>query len=117
MNNDNLTGAAMLLRYFLCRFAIHADQGSQFTSKQWLEVLKSHNLYASMSTNGNCYDNAVAESFFQLLKSKRIRWKTYKAHKDARDDVLNYIEFFYISERNHGNNGWLSPKEYERLHA
>ena len=88
-----------------------------FTGKEWLGFLKSHNLEASMSRRGNCYDNAVAESFFQLIKRERIRRKTYKTRKDARDDVFDYIEFFYNPTRKHGNNGMLSPIEYERLHA
>ena len=57
---------------------IHSDQGSQFTSGEWLSFSEDHNLKASMSRRGNCYDNAVAESFFHLLKTERIRRKTYK---------------------------------------
>jgi len=99
------------------RVIIHSDQGSQFTGKRWLDFLKAHNLEASMSRRGNCYDNAVAESFFQLLKRERIRRKTYRTRKDARDDIFDYIEFFYNRKRKHGNNGLLSPVEYERLQA
>ena len=72
---------------------IHSDQGSQFTSYEWQKFLKANNLEASMSRRGNCYDNAVAESFFQLLKRERIRRKTYATRKDARQDVFDYIEF------------------------
>ena len=57
--------------------------------------LTEHNLEASMSRRGNCHDNAVAESFFHLLKGERIRRKTYATRKDARDDIFDYIEFFY----------------------
>lgn len=74
---------------------IHSDQGSQFTSHEWQKFLKAHNLEASMSRRGNCYDNAVAESFFQLLKRERIRRKTYTTRQHARQDVFDYIEFFY----------------------
>jgi len=69
---------------------------------------------ASMSRRGNCYDNAVAESFFQLLKRERVRRKVYATRKDARDDVFDYIELFYNPKRKHGNNGMLSPMEFER---
>ena len=93
---------------------IHSDQGSQFTSYEWQKFLKANNLEASMSRRGNCYDNAVAESFFQLLKRERIRRKTYATRKDARQDVFDYIEFFYNPKRKHGNNGMLSPIEFER---
>ncbi len=93
---------------------IHSDQGSQFTSYEWQKFLKANNLEASMSRRGNCYDNAVAESFFQLLKRERIRRKTYATRKQARQDVFDYIEFFYNPKRKHGNNGMLSPIEFER---
>jgi len=92
---------------------IHSDQGSQFTSHEWREFLLTHNLEASMSRRGNCYDNAVAESFFQLLKRERIRRKTYPNREKARQDVFDYIEFFYNPKRKHGNNNMLSPIEFE----
>ena len=92
---------------------IHSDQGSQFTSQEWREFLTDHNLEASMSRRGNCYDNAVAESFFHLLKTERIRRKTYKTRQDARLDVFDYIELFYNPKRRHANNGMLSPIEFE----
>ena len=66
-----------------------------------------------MSRRGNCYDNAVAESFFHLLKTERIRRKTYKTRQDARLDVFDYIELFYNSKRRHADNGMLSPVEFE----
>jgi len=93
---------------------IHSDQGSQFTSLEWQSFLKTHNLEASMSRRGNCYDNAVAESFFHLLKSERIRRKIYATRKEARQDVFNYIEMFYNPKRKHGKNGMLSPIDFER---
>jgi putative transposase len=98
---------------------VHSDQGSQFTSHEWREFLTDHNLEASMSRRGNCYEdlpigyNAVAESFFHLLKTERIRRKTYKIRKDARQDVFDYIELFYNPKRRHANNGMLSPAEFE----
>ena len=92
---------------------VHSDLGSQFTSHEWREFLTDHNLEASMSRRGNCYDNAVAESFFHLLKTERIRRKTYKTRQEARQDVFDYIELFYNPKRKHGNNGMLSPVEFE----
>lgn len=92
---------------------IHSDQGSQFTSKEWQSFLGKHNLDASMSRRGNCHDNAVAESFFQLLKRERIRRRTYLTRDAARQDVFDYIEMFYNPTRKHTNNGMLSPVDYE----
>lgn len=93
---------------------IHSDQGSQFTSHEWTAFLDKHHLEMSMSRKGNCYDNAVAESFFQLLKRERIRRKTYATRKSARDDIFDYIEFFYNPKRKHGKNGLLSPIDFEK---
>jgi putative transposase len=93
---------------------IHSDQGSQYTSSDWQSFLKSHNLVCSMSRRGNCYDNAVAESFFQLLKRERIKRKTYKDREEAKRDIFNYIEMFYNPVRRHGYNDDLSPVEFER---
>ena len=93
---------------------IHSDQGSRFTSLEWASFLKHHDLEHSMSRRGNCHDNAVAESFFNLLKRERIRRRTYKTRDDARSDVFDYIEFFYNPKRKHARNGMLSPVEFER---
>ena len=93
---------------------IHSDQGSQFNSIDWASFLKQHNLEHRMSRRGNCHDNAVAESFFNLLKRERVRRKTYKTRDDARQDVFDYIEMFYNPQRKHAKNGMLSPVEFER---
>jgi len=93
---------------------IHSDQGSQYTSHDWQAFLKANNLQASMSRRGNCHDNAVAESFFQLLKRERIKRHIYSTRDDARGDVIDYIEMFYNSRRRHGFNEMLSPVEYEK---
>lgn len=93
---------------------IHSDQGSQFTSMEWSSFLRAHNLEHSMSRRGNCHDNAVAESFFNLLKRERIRRKIYKTRAEAKQDVFDYIEMFYNPTRKHARNGMLSPVEFER---
>ncbi len=95
------------------RVTMHSDQGSQFTSREWQSFLRQHNLEASMSRRGNCHDNAVAESFFQLLKRERIRRRTYPTREAARQDVFDYIEMFYNPKRKHTNNGMLSPVDFE----
>ena len=93
---------------------VHSDQGSQFTSYEWQEFLEQHNLAPSMSRRGNCWDNAVVESFFNLLKRERIRRKKYKTREEARQDVFDYIEFFYNPQRKHVRNGMLSPIAFEQ---
>lgn len=98
------------------RVVVHSDQGSQYTSEDWRAFLKAHNLEPSMSRRGNCYDNAVAESFFQLLKRERIKRRTYKNREEARSDIFDYIEMFYNPVRRHGHAGNLSPVDFERLH-
>ncbi|HEX7854506.1 MAG TPA: IS3 family transposase [Sphingobium sp.] len=99
------------------RVLIHSDQGSQFTSIDWAAFVRAHNLEHSMSRRGNCHDNAVAESFFNLLKRERIRRRTYKTREEARQDVFDYIEMFYNPIRKHVRNGMLSPVEFERQQA
>lgn len=70
-----------------------------------------------MSRRGNCHDNAVAESFLQLLKRERIRRRIYSTRSDARADIFNYIEMFYNAKRRHGTAGDISPVEFERRHS
>ncbi|MFA0926893.1 IS3-like element ISPsy29 family transposase [Pseudomonas syringae pv. tagetis] len=96
---------------------VHSDQGSQYSSSDWRSFLKANNLVASMSGRGNCHDNAVAESFFQLLKRERIKRKIYTSRQDARSDVFDYIEMFYNPKRRHGFNNQLSPVEFEKRYA
>ncbi len=67
-----------------------------------------------MSRRGNCHDNAVAESFFNLLKRERIRRRAYKTRPEARQDVFDYIEVFYNPKRKHVRNRMLSPVDFER---
>ncbi len=73
-----------------------------------------HSEQGSMSRRGNCHDNAVAESFFLLLKRERIKRKVYSTREDARTDIFEYIEMFYNAKRRHGSNNQLSPVEYEK---
>ncbi|MDE8604378.1 IS3 family transposase [Marinomonas sp. RSW2] len=96
------------------RVLVHSDQGAQYTSKDWQTFLKDNNLEASMSRRGNCHDNAVAESFFSLLKKERVRNRTYKTRSDARSEIFDYIECFYNPKRHHGSNNGLSPLQYEK---
>jgi putative transposase len=93
---------------------VHSDQGVQYTSSDWRTFLEDHNLEVSMSRRGNCHDNAVAESFFSLLKKDRVRRKIYKTTDDARSEIFDYIEGFYNPRHNHGTNNGPSPEEMEK---
>jgi putative transposase len=93
---------------------LHSDQGSQYKSRGCQKLLKAFNMEPSMSRRGNCWDNAVAESFFANLKKERIRRKTYKTRADAQQDVFNYIEMFYNPKRRHTHNNRVAPTVYEQ---
>lgn len=92
---------------------VHSDQGTQYTSGDWRAFLRDHHLIPSMSRRGNCHDNAVAESFFSLLKRERIKRRIYGSREEARRDIFDYIELFYNPKRRHGNNGNVSPVKLE----
>ena len=106
--------AAVWRRKPKARVMIHSDQGSQFTSREWQVFLSQHNLEPRMSRRGSCHDNAVAESFFQLLKRERIRRRSYPTRDAARQDVSEYIEMFYNPKRKRTKNGMLSPVDFEK---
>lgn len=91
-------------------------QLGDLNSKMTNALLRDHNLVGSMSRRGNCHDNAVAESFFQLLKRERARRQIYSTRDDARADVFIYIEMLYNPKRRHGTAGVYSPNEFERRH-
>jgi putative transposase len=96
------------------RVLIHSDQGSQYSSDDWLRFCKTNNLEPSMSRRGNCWDNAVAESFFSSLKKERIKKRIYKTRDLARADIFDYIEMFYNQTRRHSHIGGVSPEAFER---
>jgi len=92
---------------------IHSDQGSQYGSDDWVRFCKTHNLNPSMSRRANCWDNAVAESFFSSLKKERIKKRIYKTRELARADIFDYIEVFYNRSRRHSHLGGVSPEAFE----
>jgi putative transposase len=95
------------------RTLIHSDQGSQYGSDDWLRFCAEHRLEPSMSRRGNCWDNAVAESFFSSLKKERIKKRIYKTRDLAKADIFDYIEIFYNRTRRHGHLGGVSPEASE----
>lgn len=96
------------------RVIVHSDQGSQYGSDDWQRFCRSHGLEPSMSRRGNCWDNAVAESFFSSLKKERVRKRVYKTRDLARADVFDYIEVFYNRSRRHSHLGGVSPEAFEQ---
>ena len=92
----------------------HSDRGSQYAGKAFRKLLKAHEIKGSMSRKGNCWDNAVAESFFGSLKQERVQWRSYQTRYEAQQDILNYISMFYNSYRLHSTLGYTSPNEFER---
>ncbi|NND83132.1 MAG: IS3 family transposase [Gammaproteobacteria bacterium] len=96
------------------RVIIHSDQGSQYGSDDWLRFCRANNLEPSMSRRGNCWDNAVAESFFSSLKKERVKKRIYKTRDLARSDIFEYIEMFYNPKRRHSHLGDVSPEAFER---
>ena len=92
---------------------VHSDRGSQYASKAYRRLLKTHSFIGSMSRKGNCWDNAVAESFFGSLKNERVHWRQYQTRHEAQQDVLAYITMFYNSKRLHSYLDYKSPSQYE----
>ncbi len=92
---------------------MHSDQGSQYGSDDWVRFCKAHKLDPSMSRRGNCWDNAVAESFFSSLKKERIRKQVYRTRDLAKADIFEYIEMFYNRTRRHSHLGGVSPEAFE----
>ena len=99
------------------RAMVHSDQGSQYGSDDFRRFCTAHNLEPSMSRRGNCWDNAVAESFFSSLKKERIQKRIYKTRDLARADVFDYIEAFYNRTRRHSHLGGISPEAFGRASA
>ncbi len=95
----------------------HSDRGGQYSSDDFREVLKQNDIECSMSSTGSCYDNAVVESFFGLLKRERVNRVRYRTRDEARRDLFNYIEVFYNRKRRHGYCGNISPADYEKVSA
>jgi putative transposase len=92
---------------------IHSDQGAQYGSDDWRRFCREHNLEHSMSRRGNCWDNAVAESFFSSLKKERIKKRVYRTRDLARADLFDYMEMFYNPTRRHTHLDGISPDAFE----
>ena len=93
----------------------HSDQGMQYRGTKYQTILKTHNLIVSMSRKGNCFDNAVAESFFSNLKNELVYHCDYYDRDEARAAIFKYIEVFYNRKRLHQTLAYISPVQYENL--
>lgn len=90
----------------------HSEQGSQFTSKRVINVIKNYGWNQSMSRRGNCWDNAVIESFFSIIKREELKWHTFHSLLQADRIVTKYIEDYYMSVRPHKALGGVTPIQY-----
>ena len=91
----------------------HTDQGALYTSVAYQRLVEQTGLVASMSRKGNCYDNAVVESFFSTLKNELVHERDYHTRDDARAEVFEFIEVFYNRQRLHQTLGYVSPVQFE----
>jgi putative transposase len=93
----------------------HSDRGSQYASSDFRKILEMHEFIQSMSGTGNCYDNAIMETFFHTLKTELVYFERYETRREARQSIFEYIEIFYNRIRRHSSLGYLSPVDFERL--
>ena len=92
----------------------HTDRGSQYASDSHRELLQEHEVLQSMSRRGNCYDNAVAESFFHSLKTELTHHCKFETRSQANEAIFEYIEVWYNRQRLHSSNNYMSPVDYEK---
>ena len=93
----------------------HSDRGTQYASCDYRQLLDDHGLICSMSRRANCWDNAVAESFFSTLKIELVGHRVFKTRREATQAVFDYVEAFYNQKRLHSSIGYRSPAEFEAM--
>lgn len=120
-NNTQLVSDALIMAFWRrkvrTKIIVHSDRGSTYASFSYRSLIDEHNGLCSMSRKGDCYDNAVAESFFGSLKTELVDHEDYLTKEHARQSVFKYIELFYNKRRRHSYLGYVSPDEYERASA
>jgi transposase InsO family protein len=92
----------------------HSDRGSQYASGDYRNALRDLGVVCSMSRKGNCWDNAVAESFFATLKTECIYPRRFATRAEAREAIFHFVEVFYNGQRRHSTLGYVSPMEFEK---
>lgn len=93
---------------------VHSDRGSQYASHAYRKIIDKNRFVGSMSRKGNCWDNAVSESFFGTLKQERVQWRNYQTRQEAISDIREYIVMFYNEKRLHSFLSYVSPNQFER---
>src|SRR5262245_56885167 len=106
---------ALCQRHPAAGLIMHTDRGSQYGADRYRQLLARHGIQPSMSRKGNCWDNAVAESFFHTLKTELIYLEDFDTHEQTQTAVFEYIEVFYNRQRCHSANGYLAPLAYEQV--
>ena len=91
----------------------HSDRGVQYASDDYQQLLTKHGIETSMSGRGDCYDNAMMESFWATLKCECVYQQKYATHEQARQSIFEYIEVFYNRKRLHSSLGYVSPESFE----
>jgi len=91
----------------------HSDRGGRFACKEFQNLLAKHGMIPSMSRTGDCYDNAITETFFDTLKTELIYFEKYRSRNKARRSIFEYIEVFYNRQRRHSALGYMTPAEFE----
>jgi len=102
---------ALQKRRPLAGLLVHSDRGA---SDRYQQLLSDNGFICSMGRKGNCWDNAVAESFFHTLKTELIHHGDFQTREEAQQAVFEYIELFYNRQRKHSTNGYLAPFVYEQ---
>lgn len=105
---------AMNRRGIRTGLVLHSDRGSQYACTDYVHLVTSNSFIQSMSGKGNCYDNAVMESFFKTLKIEEVYWEHYQTRDDARKSIFEYIETYYNTKRMHSALDYMSPDEFEQ---
>jgi len=97
------------------KMLFHSDRGVQYASELFRSELKSNQVVQSMSRKGNCWDNAVAENFFKILKSEMVNHREYHSHFHAKIEIFEFIEVWYNRKRKHGYLGYRTPEEFRKI--
>lgn len=98
------------------KIILHSDQGSQYSSYEYQKQCKKYGFVQSMSNRGNCYDNAMMESFFHTLKTELVHCERYQTRNEAKKSIFEYIEINYNRKRLHSGIGYKTPVEFEKLY-
>ena len=117
-NNTKLVTDALTMAFWRrkvrSKIIVHSDRGSTYSSFSYRNLITANDGLCSMSRKGDCYDNAVAESFFGSLKTELVDHEDYLTKEQARRSLFEYIELFYNKRRRHSYLDYVSPEEYER---